>query len=230
MKKATWLFSSVIAALLATGAPAVVSAETVGPGNATDNLETTTGGPLILQTDSDFATADSTAEVIVNPGKLSLNKVPNLNFGSADVKDLIAGEKEFPLLNGNLGSSSTNYDGNANQVIEVQDYRGSNVGWTLTANLDQFRGTKGDTIEASKLVLDGTPASTADGIPGTLKNGVNVASQAGIVLSAGDGSGSGVTSVTLNSGTVLTLPEQNKIVADAYQAKIVWTLAATPAP
>ena len=97
MKKATWLFSSVIAALLTTGAPAVVSAES-GPGTSDSNLSTGTTDGFTLATDTEVATAESVAEVNIQPGNLFLKAVPNLNFGEKEVKGLITNGLDFSCL------------------------------------------------------------------------------------------------------------------------------------
>lgn len=228
MKKATWLFSSVIAALLTTGAPAVVSAaESSGPGDGTTNLSTTQSTGFTVDSVTGKAEADSTAEVVVNPGTLSLYKVPNLNFGSVDVQKLIGGGDTLALKNGALSSDAKTFDGDSEQIIGVQDYRGTNAGWVLTASLSNFSGDKGGTIKADNLSLSGDLTSKA-GTLGTFDQDVKITDQDTTVLSAAKDGGTGDNSLKLNNQTQLVLPAVKDALAGTYQAKVVWTLSVVP--
>lgn len=220
MKKATWLFSSVIAALLTTGAPAVVSAADVGPGTQGDNLNSSaTPGFAITADENGTGKADSTAEVVVNPGKLSLLKVPDLNFGTVDVKQLITDAKTLELVDGTVISKGTSYDGSADQKITVEDYRGSNNGWNLTASLDKFTGPE-DIIPTSlslKGNIDGTNLTDTFDIS-------NIVGTEPTVIAASAATGAGSTTATL-TGATLVLPKDTTPKAGTYQAKVVWTLS-----
>lgn len=225
MKKATWLFSSVIATFLATGAPAVVSAEDSGPGTQTDNLNSAvTEGFAITADESGSGLADSIVEVNFTPGTLSLLKVPNLSFGTADVKSIISGDVTLQLGQGNIINGTSGYDGSNEQKIEVADYRGSNVGWKLSAALSNFTG--GVPITADKLALTGQSVSD------TFKTSfaqLDIAKGTTAVLTAPAGQGTGLVAASIDSGE-LVLPKTNNAMAGQYQATITWTLAATPAP
>lgn len=225
MKKATWLFSSVIAALLTTGAPVVVSADDSGPGTRTENLiSAETEGFAITAEENGSGLANSIAEVDFTPGTLSLLKVPNLSFGTKDVKSIISGDVTLPLDQGTITNGTSGYDGNNEQTIEVADYRGSNVGWKLSAALSSFTG--GATIKADKLALTGQSASD------TFKTNfdkLDIANGTTAVLTARADQGTGLVSASIDSGE-LVLPKTNNAKAGQYQATITWTLAATPAP
>ncbi|WP_338217405.1 WxL domain-containing protein [Lacticaseibacillus salsurivasis] len=233
MKKATWIFSSVIAALLATGAPSVVSAAGApgGPGIDGNNLTTASDGFTLTADGTDTAVeADSTAQVVVPAGSLSLTKVPDLNFGTVEVKDLIDGPKSLNLNTDKIALAKTTFDGNDKQTIQVLDYRGSNAGWTLNAQLSAFSNSKGNSISVDSLELNG--ATSGNGIVGQLLQ-TNIAKQGGAVLVASKDNGTGETTVVLDGNTKLQLPDQNTAIAGDYQAKITWTLSAvayTPAP
>lgn len=229
MKKATWLFSSVIAALLTTGAPAVVSAENVGPGNAESSLSTTPSAEFSLKADDTTSTAeaDTTAQVDILAGNLSLKAVPNLNFGQKTVQEFIDGQNTFGLNDAAITGEKPGYDGNSNKLIQVEDYRGSNNGWNLTASLDNFTGP---------VKITPTGLSLKGNIDGTNLKGTfdiqNIVGSGTTVIDATAATGAGSTTATLSDAT-LTLPENKAPKAGTYQAKVVWTLssvAPTPAP
>ena len=225
MKKATWLFSSVIAALLTTGAPAVVSAAGAprGPGIDGNNLTTTSEGFTLEANDNGGTVeADSIAQVNIEGGDLVLKAVPNLSFESKNVKDLITDDVNFQLANGAVDNGPTAWDGNNSKTIEVDDYRGTIAGWTLKADLKGFTGAT--SINATRLILNGD--IKGGDLSGKLSNS-NIANAGATVLSAEANKGAGPVTVDITSAT-LTLPQTLKVKAGNYTATVVWTLSAEP--
>ena len=220
MKKATWLISTVAAALLASGAPLTINA--AGPGDEKGNLNTSTDAAFVLTDDADTAEANSVALFSIEPGNLSLKAVPNFNFGNAAVKQLIDGPLALGLANGNVEPGKEGYDGNASNTLEVLDYRGTNAGWTLTAKLGAFAGPT--TLIASSLALSGS--ASGSNYSGSLGTG-NIAQAAATVLAPAKGQGSGATTGTVATAK-LELPKTATASAGDYRASIVWTLAASP--
>lgn len=225
MKKATWLFSSVIAALLATGAPAVVSAES-GPGTSDSNLSTGTTDGFTLATDTEVATAESVAEVNIQPGNLFLKAVPNLNFGEKEVKGLITNGLDFSLTKGTIQTGAAAYDGNSSNSIEVDDFRGTNAGWTLNAKISGFTklGDNSASLSATEFTLTG--AVKTDTLDENL-TGSNIATGETSILTAAEGKGSGIVQSTLEDAK-LSFAKTPNAVAGTYQATVTWTLSAVP--
>ncbi|WP_203624314.1 MULTISPECIES: WxL domain-containing protein [unclassified Lacticaseibacillus] len=221
MKKATWLISTVAAALLASGAPLTIKA--AGPGEAKDNLNTSTNAAFVLKDDTDTAEANSVALFSIKAGKLSLKSVPNLNFGPKDVQDLIKGDATLTLADGKVAPGTDGYDGNDAKTIQVEDFRGNNVGWKLTASLGEFMHGS-EPLTATSLVFDGS--AQGDNYLGVLGTG-DIAKGAVPIINAGQGEGSGVTNGIVRDATLI-LPQTYNASAGEYRAKITWLLATTP--
>lgn len=227
MKKATWLFSSVIAALLTTGAPAVVSAaESSGPGDGTTNLSTTQSAGFTVDSVTGKAEADSTAEISITPGKLSLNAVPDLNFGKKDVKDLITNAVDFSLSDEDTTGGTAGYDGNSSKLIEVDDFRGTNAGWTLSAKISSFKNLADNTVSLPATEFTLTGAVKTDTLDESL-TGSNIATGETSILTAAEGKGSGIVQSTLEDAK-LSFAKTSNAVAGTYQATVTWTLSAVP--
>lgn len=221
MKKATWLISTVAAALLASGAPMTIKA--AGPGDEKGNLNTTADAAFVLNDDADTAEANSVALFSIKAGKLSLKSVPNLNFGPKDVQDLIKGDATLTLADGKVAPGTDGYDGNDAKTIQVEDFRGNNVGWKLTASLGEFMYGS-EPLTATNLIFDGS--AKGDNYQGVLGDG-NIADGVVPILIAGQGEGSGVTTGIVRDATLI-LPQTSDASAGEYRAKITWLLATTP--
>lgn len=219
MKKATWLFSSVIAALLATGAPAVVSAA----GTEANNLSSTTGDGFALGETDQSVDAESIAQLNIEGEALVLKAVPNLNFGQKTVKEFIDGNNSFDLVADSVNNGEKGYDGNSAKLIQVEDYRGTNAGWVLKAQLGEF--DTGGNIKVNSLTLSGDPKG--DNFSGELSTD-SIAGSGANLLNAPAGDGTGSTTVTLKTAK-LTLDSNEAPLAGTYQATVTWTLGAEPA-
>lgn len=220
MKKATWLIGLAAAALLASGAPLTLQAA----GDPNDNLNTAAGDGFAVNEGEDSTNANSVAQLNITAGALYLTAVPNLNFDSMSVKNLIEGPKTLGLTTGDVDPNENGYDGNDDGEITVKDYRGTNAGWSLTAELGEFSQQAGATLTASSLTLDG--ALTNNGSNVSLMNS-NIASGTASLLSFVANSGSGETTGKVASAS-LNFEKKANPVEGKYTAQIVWTLNATP--
>lgn len=115
------------------------------------------------------ASGTSTAEFQVTPGKLKLDAVPDLNFGTTEVEEIATKDVTLlPLIDkevtsgGNVTSKDmTAKNGNADLNLQVSDFRGGTAGWNLTAALGNFtaniaKSDKSNTVDNE--ISNGTPA------------------------------------------------------------------------
>lgn len=225
MKNRKW-FLALALGVLASGAPVAVGAATAGPGDATNNL-TNVGAAYELADDNSTAAANSTAQFDLDAGTLALLAVPNLHFESKSVADLIHGEQTLNLDSGAVAANTNSpaFDGNDTKEIKVQDYRGSNTGWQLTAKLGSFTGKK--VITAEQIQLKGTV--TGDNVANMDLSDANFIGVDAAIVSAPADAGTGLTDVTVTSGS-LTLPQDLNAVFGTYQGTINWSLSAVPTP
>ena len=84
----------------------------------------------------------SVAEINVEAGVLTLEKVPDLRFDKVSIAELAGdtGVTKNLLDNsvsdqGPVKTGSYNKDGNSDGELTITDYRGSGVGWELTAQV-----------------------------------------------------------------------------------------------
>ena len=222
MKNHKW-FLALALGVLASGAPVAVGAAS-GPGNATNNLTNVSEGYEVSDVNTP-ASADSTAQFDVEAGTLSLLAVPNLHFESKSVADLIHGEQTLNLDTEAVApnTNSPAFDGNNNESIKVQDYRGTNGGWQLTAKLGDFTGKK--VITPSQIQIKGSVSGE-----NTKSLAVSESSFVGedtAILSAPEGDGTGVNEAKIDAGS-LTLPQDREALFGTYQATINWSLSAVP--
>ena len=222
MKNRKWVLALAIAAL-ASGAPVAVGAEVnAGPGNATTNLTNVSGGFELADGSSSIA-ANSTAQFDLTAGTLALDAVPNLHFKSGSIENLISGEVTLKFDTEKVTPDDQNFDGNNFQQIVVHDYRGTNAGWQVTANLGAFSGKK--TITAKNITLDGPVGGS--NIANVSFTGANFAGTTATLLDAPQDAGSGITNTEIVVGD-LVLPEDNAALAGTYQATVNWALVTAP--
>lgn len=229
---------------LAGGSGVVFADATTLPADATDGS----------------ASGKSTAEFKVeagDTGKLTLDEVPDLNFGTTNVKKIATEGVTLPLVNGEVTSGGNNVtskdvtanDGNSDLKLKVSDFRGVNSGWNLTAKLGNFEakikgsnsddtsdnlGRLNDSLNGVVLHLvvksspsDATKTNSVTPAVVDLKQG----SADGVLKANGDKSeGGGENNFIADTSSTLTIPQDPKIKAATYQADITWTLGNTIAP
>ena len=198
------------------------------------------------------ANGKSTAEFEVTPGDLTLDAVPDLNFGTTNVKDIATKDVILSLVDGKVTSEKdgnvtskdvTAKDGNADLNLKVSDFRGVNSGWNLTAKLGTFKANikdsksndASDALDRLNGVIlhlvvnsndDATKTNPVKPAVVDLKQG----SADGVTLLNADGDksdGGGENNFIADTSSTLTIPKDPKIKAATYQADVTWTLGNT---
>ncbi|WP_225047931.1 WxL domain-containing protein [Lacticaseibacillus kribbianus] len=220
-----------LTAALATAPVAIGRAVTgSGPGTAENNISIPTLSEGFAVDENGKATAASSATFELIAGKLTLDQVPNYDFGQANISEIIAGPVTRKSFAGDPTKRLSTYDGqNYEGTLSVSDYRGNNAGWTLTAQSGNFKGGTGtDTLDINSLTLHiGAPVTVDPQMPGELISG-DIAGTGATAISAEAGHGAG--NNTYNSDASLDLAQNIKAVAGDYEAVINWTLGSTPTP
>ena len=182
---------------------------------------------------------NSDATVKVEEGFLTLDAVPDMNFGlTAQSK---TANKNLPLIN-NQGLISD--DGNDSGLLKVTDSRTSTSGeegstttttmpWQLTATLGDFANVDGTAVANLSdwaINLKQTSGENTSGkMPSLyqpkLVSGDNTQHR---VMQSAQGTGYGSTSVYYNKANTASLDMGANVPAGQYDAPITWTLNATP--
>ena len=160
-------------------------------------------------------TTNAALLTVKSGGRLSLNAVPNFNFGTVTLGTLAQGAS---LATSTIpAAAGTGYDGNNDYRLSVVDDRTVGADWQLLASLSPFTsGTA--TLKTAQLVLKDTTGVvdrtlSADGATQT------VYTQTGHQGQTFD--------VTPSSLHLLATP---LAAAGEYQSTITWTLAIVPTP
>ena len=222
-------------------ASAAVLAAVVGTTGVVANADSTL--PAATSTTNNDAngsvSGNSDATVKVEEGFLTLDAVPDMNFGlTAQSK---TANKNLPLIN-NQGLISD--DGNDSGLLKVTDSRTSTSGeegstttttmpWQLTATLGDFANVDGTAVANLSdwaINLKQTSGENTSGkMPSLyqpkLVSGDNTQHR---VMQSAQGTGYGSTSVYYNKANTASLDMGANVPAGQYDAPITWTLNATP--
>ncbi|QVI35189.1 hypothetical protein BVJ53_07370 [Lacticaseibacillus chiayiensis] len=190
-------------------------------------------------------TKTSVAEVNIIPGNITLDKVPDLHFGSIDIGQITAANVDLNLDNNSIDTSGpvkdgTNaMDGNDNGELTVADNRGTSAGWALTAQLGNMKESGGKTLKGSLTLKTGdvvTDNPTLNAVNPTVGKTLDIGGgsvpiwKADALETGTNGQGQGKNTALLKKGseTVLHLLKDPTASAGRYQAAITWTLADAP--
>lgn len=222
-------------------ASAAVLAAVVGTTGVVANADSTL--PAATSTTKNDAngsvSGNSDATVKVEEGFLTLDAVPDMNFGlTAQSK---TANKNLPLIN-NQGLISD--DGNDSGLLKVTDSRTSTSGkegstttttmpWQLTATLGDFANVDGTAVANLSdwaINLKQTSGENTSGkMPSLyqpkLVSGDNTQHR---VMQSAQGTGYGSASVYYNKANTASLDMGANVPAGQYDAPITWTLNATP--
>ena len=109
----------------------------------------------------------SVAEINVEAGVLTLEKVPDLRFDKVSIAEL-AGDTGVTknLIDNSVsdqgpvktsGANAANADGNNTGELTITDYRGSGLGWELTAQVGEMINGAGQSLAGSIVLKGSTP-------------------------------------------------------------------------
>ncbi|MCZ2733514.1 WxL domain-containing protein [Lacticaseibacillus rhamnosus] len=190
-------------------------------------------------------TKTSVAEINLKEGELTLDAVPDLNFGEIPLANILAGDvtkalKDNTVPVGPIKTTTDPKDGNDTGDLSVTDLRGTNAGWELTAQLGALTNKTNQTL-AGTMTLQGANMSTDntdyDGInnptqPKTLTIGGTAvtiwrAAKADGGTNMGQGQGKNTVKIS-DTNTSLALTKNPTATAGQYQAAITWTLSDAP--
>ena len=217
-------------------ASAAVLAAVVGTTGVVANADSTL--PAATSTTKNDAngsvSGNSDATVKVEEGFLTLDAVPDMNFGlTAQSK---TANKNLPLIN-NQGLISD--DGNDSGLLKVTDSRTSTSGeegstttttmpWQLTATLGDFANVDGTAVANLSdwaINLKQTSGENPSLYQPKLVSGDKTQHR---VMQSAQGTGYGSTSVYYNKANTASLDMGANVPAGQYDAPITWTLNATP--
>lgn len=222
-------------------ASAAVLAAVVGTTGVVANADSTL--PAATSTTKNDAngsvSGNSDATVKVEEGFLTLDAVPDMNFGlTAQSK---TANKNLPLIN-NQGLISD--DGNDSGLLKVTDSRTSTSGeegstttttmpWQLTATLGDFANVDGTAVAKLSdwaINLKQTSGENTSGKMPSLYQPKLVSGDKTQhrVMQSAQGTGYGSTSVYYNKANTASLDMGANVPAGQYDAPITWTLNATP--
>lgn len=186
------------------------------------------------------AVGTSEAQVRLVSGYLTLDRVPDFNFGT------VAAGSTAELQN-NSGAIAD--DGNSDGILQVTDSRSTSgsgataltdgMGYTVSVQLGSFYkltgGARGGSAQNGFTLnipqLSGSAINADSGTTAAFQGAAVVAGgDAENLLSAARGQSYGTTSVSMVKGSGINL-ETNKAVDDgSYDAPITWTLTTVTAP
>lgn len=222
-------------------ASAAVLAAVVGTTGVVANADSTL--PAATSTTKNDAngsvSGNSDATVKVEEGFMTLDAVPDMNFGlTAQSK---TANKNLPLIN-NQGLISD--DGNDSGLLKVTDSRTSTSGeegstttttmpWQLTATLGDFANVDGTAVANLSdwaINLKQTSGENTSGKMPSLYQPKLVSGDKTQhrVMQSAQGTGYGSTSVYYNKANTASLDMGANVPAGQYDAPITWTLNATP--
>ena len=222
-------------------ASAAVLAAVVGTTGVVANADSTL--PAATSTTKNDAngsvSGNSDATVKVEEGFLTLDAVPDMNFGlTAQSK---TANKNLPLIN-NQGLISD--DGNDSGLLKVTDSRTSTSGeegstttttmpWQLTATLGDFANVDGTAVANLSEWAINLKQTSGENTSGKMPSLYQPKLVSGDktqhrVMQSAQGTGYGSTSVYYNKANTASLDMGANVPAGQYDAPITWTLNATP--
>ena len=226
--KALSLSTAAMVAVMVGGA-SVNAAEGSGAGTADNNISQGVAENGFEVTDTTSAKANSTAEFTVEAGKLTLDAVPDMQFGATSVKKIIEGNVALPYLNGDVSDAKTTHDGNKTGLVRVSDFRGSDAGWSLSLKLGQFTNINDKTqAPFTGITMDLGVTPTKDTTLVNTKTGLEPGQSFELAATNADKQGSGQNDFTVDATkTKLSIAQNENVKAGTYQADLTWTLANT---
>ena len=228
--KSLLVSSAVLAAFVGISATGTVAhAASTLPKSTSTTVNDSTGS----------ATGKSDATVKVVSGYLTLDAVPDMNFGQTAQSETAPSEA-LPLQD---NQGIVDDDGNDSGLLKVTDSRpdktadatAKTMPWQLTAQLGNFTATNSSSTSTA-VPTDGwainleqkSGSNTQDSMPALAQPALTAGGSARQVLRATDTRGQGSTMVYYNKADSASLTMPANVKAGQYDAPITWTLNATP--
>lgn len=184
------------------------------------SIITNTGTAFAAPVDSDSSpkTSEATVTFQAPDDGLTLDSVSDIDFGTVTISN-----DEFDIPSS--GSPS----------LTVSDFRGTSVGWHVTAALSNFSNTEREetnSLQAAELQLIGSNVeSSVDETKGLTNTTIISGDELGSlpVVNAPNGTGTGVSIANWSSAN-LTVPDSVLAIASegTHSATITWTLDDAP--
>lgn len=158
---------------------------------------------------------NSTGKVTFTAGDLTLDQVPDFNFGAQEIK-----------------ATTETYGAQDESKVQVTDLRGSSAGWNLTVTAGKLKTASMKELVGAQVTLHSGQANNDNGETVTVTDGILTPDSAVKVLDAANGQGNGVSTGTwaANTGVTLEVPGTSAKSAEQYTADLTWTLTDAPAP
>lgn len=162
----------------------------------------------------DYPEVTTTVMVTVS-GYLTLDTVPDLQFGSKNLEDYVA-DPSFPLVDGQTSATTDTTDP---LTVKVTDNRYPQTPWSLSVQLSAF--SDGQTT------LDGRIAFSSDAGSDGILNGEVSSQQSLVFRKNGSSDLTGSLDEKLSKATLLKLTEKAP-EPGTYQGKLTWSLTNAP--
>lgn len=152
--------------------------------------------------------------------KLTLDSVPDMNFGTIDYHSITEGNATANLLDGNVSRDATR---NSDKKINITDTRTSNRTWNLTATMNDFSdGTNKITVGANSGITLGGDTTFSGSINNTGDQTILTSTGAGAIADKDN------QEYNLDATTGLTLDRNELLPTDVagntFTSDITWTL------
>ena len=155
--------------------------------------------------------SSTTGKVEFTAGDLTLNQVPNFDFGTQ-----------------NILSTDQTYTATADGETKITDLRGDGNGWELTVKATELTAG-GKTLKNAQMSLENGTTANTNSETVTATDAVLVPNTAAKVFSAAANNGNGESTLTWDKANAkLFVPGTSTKSAAEYTATLTWTLADAP--
>ncbi|MBO1103944.1 WxL domain-containing protein [Enterococcus faecalis] len=154
----------------------------------------------------------TTGKVTFTPGDLTLDKVPNFDFGQQPIS-----------------TQDKLYGTTTKSEVQITDLRGTSTGWGLTVKSTKLAAS-GKELKGAQISFKGGKASNSN------TEAINVVDESTLIpetatkiVFAEAGSGNGISKIAWDeSGVRLFVPGSSTKSAEQYTADLTWTLTDAP--
>jgi hypothetical protein len=154
----------------------------------------------------------TTGKVTFTAGDLTLDKVPNFDFGQQPIS-----------------TENKLYGTTTESEVQITDLRGTSKGWGLTVKSTKLTAS-GKELKGAQISFKGGKASNSNTETINVEDLSTLIPETAVkVVFAEGGSGSGISTITWDkSGVRLYVPGSSTKSSEQYTADLTWTLTDTP--